>query len=353
MQHRSAVIGIGEAGIAHIRAFEALAIPVEVVCDINPEAVQKIREYGIATQARYTSNIRNVAKDNSVDMVTICTPDHAHLEPVITMLEAGKHVLIEKPTVTTWEDLHTLSVEVKKAKRKYPTLRVVSLEKYHYSPRNIVLRNLVRSGKLGKISCVEGSYVWSNSRSQILQGWRSDLSHPYNVVAGGAWHSIALLTWLLGLRVKRVAALGNRKAFEPNELVSPDTVVTILEFEEDLLGVSKALLGVEATPLVPRTIFLWIIGTGGAFFTGVKPEEDKVTLSGNDPSSIDLPIEGVPSWKEFSQFLFTSMINGFVEAVDSGQEPEFSLDDAIHVTAVTLAAFESCREGGIWKHVPE
>ena len=114
---RTAVIGVGTFGENHARAYAEYGRSELVwVCDLNEERGRKVASrYG----ARYTPDYEEVAQDPSVQAVSVATPDFAHTEPVLRMIEAGKHVLVEKPLATSVEEARRVILD-KLAERKPP-----------------------------------------------------------------------------------------------------------------------------------------------------------------------------------------------------------------------------------------
>jgi predicted dehydrogenase len=346
--HRVAIVGYGDAGFSHLAAWRALA-EVGVVCDSDPVAVQRACS-ALSTNAVICHDYRDVAADPSVDIVSICTPDHLHGEPAIAMIEAGKHVFIEKPVATSLEDLSAISQAVSAARRSRPHQRIVAIEKYCYSPRNLALRGYIEAGVFGKISTVEGSYIHNGSRSLIVGGWRG--RGCYNAAAGGAYHSIALLQWLMRKLVRRVSALASCKAFAESEMQDSDTVTALLDFGEGTVGVSRTMLGVDGFSAFERTVVLEIIGTTAMFVTGMGSDGDMLV---EGKSRQRIPIDREPTanqWPEFNQGLFNGAMRAFLSYVDDGEEPTFSLQEAVYSSAVCIAIYESARANGLWIDVP-
>ena len=111
-----AVIGAGLHGIVHIRSY--LQYPranLVTICETNPERARKIEEdWGVATCTDY----KDLVSDDSIEAVSVVTPDFLHRDMVIQLVEAGKHVLVEKPLATTEKDAREIVLAVEKAGRE-------------------------------------------------------------------------------------------------------------------------------------------------------------------------------------------------------------------------------------------
>ena len=104
------IIGLGGAGRAHFQRFRR-----------NP-AVRRIVGYDIRPEAAAEAGCESAGSLEEllaqVDAVSICTPDHLHLEGIIAALQAGRHVLVEKPMVASHEEAQALGPIV----RSFPHL---------------------------------------------------------------------------------------------------------------------------------------------------------------------------------------------------------------------------------------
>lgn len=92
---RVGIIGGGNQGKAHQLALSTLSdVKIAYVCDIDESLVDK----GVArTGAQGVTDLRRILDDDSIDAVTIATPDHWHVAAALLALDAGKHVYVEKP----------------------------------------------------------------------------------------------------------------------------------------------------------------------------------------------------------------------------------------------------------------
>src|SRR5437867_5789657 len=92
---RAAVIGLGFVGRAHLEALRRQGIRVKGLLSSSPDrSAQAARALGLE---RGYESLDALIKDQSVDVVHICTPNHVHFDEAKAALEAGKHVMCEKP----------------------------------------------------------------------------------------------------------------------------------------------------------------------------------------------------------------------------------------------------------------
>ena len=101
------VIGAGILGKSHLRACKQFpyAQPV-AVCDINGERAKEVAEnFGVEAYTDYEDMLAKA----DMDVIHVATPDFAHRDPAVKSLQAGKHVLLEKPMATTLDDAKAIA----------------------------------------------------------------------------------------------------------------------------------------------------------------------------------------------------------------------------------------------------
>src|SRR5689334_9691660 len=110
------IIGIGFMGVTHFKALQQVkGAKVSAICTRNPRKLSgdwsdikgNFGDIGgvqdLSKVARY-QEIEELLADETVDLVSVCLPTHLHREVTIAALEAGKHVLVEKPIALTLRD---------------------------------------------------------------------------------------------------------------------------------------------------------------------------------------------------------------------------------------------------------
>lgn len=199
-----------------------------------------------------------------VDVVCICTPSGAHLEPALAAAKAGKHVVVEKPLEINLDRCDRLIRACDEAK-----VRLCTIFPSRFSPANIRLKQAIDTGRFGRITLGD-TYVkwWRTQQYYDSGGWRG----TWDLDGGGALmnqaiHNVDLLLWLMG-DVESIMAQSSTLAHERIEV--EDTAVACLRFKNGALGVIEA--ATSAFPgLLKRTE---IHGDRGS----ARVEQDDVTL---------------------------------------------------------------------------
>ena len=179
---RVGVVGAGaNTRLRHIPGLQAIdGVEVVVVCNRSQESGQRVAdEFGIP---RVATDPREVFEADDVDAVCVGTWPYRHRDYVIAALEAGKHVLVEKPLATSLADADTMLAAAERAER---TLMVGHT--FEHNPAVQKLRELVASGLLGRIYYIQATRV-------NLGLFQPDI----NVLWDLAPHDLSILLYVLG-----------------------------------------------------------------------------------------------------------------------------------------------------------
>jgi predicted dehydrogenase len=204
---RVAVLGAGYWGVNHIRNYSEMGV-LEAVCDTSRASLDDIsaRYPGIRTE----TDLSRVLADDSIDGVVIATPAVTHYSIARRVIDAGKHVLVEKPLALNVDEGQRL---VDSADARGVILMVGHLLEYH--PAVLRLAELIKSGELGELR-----YIYS-SRLNLGKVRREE-----NILWSFAPHDIAIILRLTEEMPVLVSATGG--AYLQPEIA--DVTVTSLEF---------------------------------------------------------------------------------------------------------------------------
>lgn len=169
-----AVVGAGFMGKAHCVGManmpklfpDAPFMPVfKTVCDIVPDIAENFKDrFGFE---KCCTDWHDVVSDPEIDIVCVTTPNDSHAKISIAALQAGKHVICEKPIASTTEDAKAMADAASEAAKK----GIVAMNGYQYRrvPAIDEAKKIIDSGRIGKIT---------NIRTQYLQSWSADPASP-------------------------------------------------------------------------------------------------------------------------------------------------------------------------------
>jgi predicted dehydrogenase len=185
------VIGYGYWGPNLVRNFaEAPSSQVVAVSDLNAERLALVRSRYPAIET--TTDYRDLLTDGNLDAIAIATPVSSHYELAMHALQAGKHVLVEKPLVATSEEAARLVDEADRCQR---VLMVDHTFVYTGAVRK--MQELVASAELGEI------YYYDSVRVNL-----GLFQHDVNVIWDLAVHDLSIMEYVLPARPCAVSATG-------------------------------------------------------------------------------------------------------------------------------------------------
>ena len=257
-------IGFGVVGCGMIAGFHAKAIAdirgaSLVACfDTFPKSADRLAG---ETGCTPYHDLKKMLADDRVDVVTICTPSGAHMEPALEALKARKHVIVEKPLEITLKRCDKL---IEAAKRNKVVLSTIFPSRFHGPAKE--MKRAIESGRFGTLSMGDAYVKWFRTQEYYDSGaWRG----TWKLDGGGALmnqavHSVDLLLWLMG-DVVEISAHTATLAHKRIEV--EDVAVATLRFKNGALGVLEA-----STAAYPG--YLKRIEISGSEGTAVMEEED-------------------------------------------------------------------------------
>jgi predicted dehydrogenase len=198
---RVGVIGTGFIGPAHVEALRRLGISVVAIAGHGPErAAEKARRMHIAQSY---GSAEEMLADPTINVVHITSPNHLHFPHARAALMAGKHVVCEKPLAMNSRE----SAELVALAKERNLVNAVNFN-IRYYPLSHHARALVKSGEVGDIFIVQGSYLQDWLLLPTDWNWRlePDLGGDMRAVADIGSHWLDLTTFITGLTVESVFA---------------------------------------------------------------------------------------------------------------------------------------------------
>ena len=305
------------------------------------------------------------ARPDGIRAVVICTPNHVHAGPAIAFLEAGIHVICDKPLTATIEEAEELNGAVKASGKVF-----VLTHNYTGYPMVREARSRVRSGELGEIRVVHVEYPqdWLAKPLETTDhkqaDWRTDpaRSGPGGCVADIGTHAFHLARFVSGLRVARLAA--ELSSFVPGRALD-DNVQVMLKFEN---GASGMLWASQVAPGHENGLRLRIYGErSGLEWTQADPNylwvselgqpRKLITRGGHGSGSesaryIRVPAGHPEGYLEAFATIYTEAAAA-IRASDSGEPAPRELlqpgiDDGLEGMRFIYACLESSKRNSAW-----
>jgi predicted dehydrogenase len=226
---RMGVIGIGNMGAVHSHMVQNGEIPglaLTAVSDQNPERTRQLKNVAVFTEGA------ELIRSGQVDAVLICTPHYDHTKLGIQALEAGLHVLVEKPI-----SVHKADCERLIAAHKGNGQAFAAMFNQRTDPKYVKLKQLIDAGELGRINRVQWTITdWFRSCQYYASGlWRATWAgEGGGVLLNQCPHQLDLWQWLFGMpsSVRAHLELGRFHDIEVE-----DYVTAYLRYPDGMSGV--------------------------------------------------------------------------------------------------------------------
>ncbi len=251
---RFAVVGVHSIANHHIEGIHALPYAELVaICDIHEEFAKPCAEKNGLD--KYYLDYNEMLKAGGFDCVVICTPDQVHCQQAVAALEAGYHVLCEKPLAMKMEDCQAIVDAAKKSNKKFMVGQVC-----RKTPAFILAKQLVDEGAIGELFFVESEYAHNYDLVYDIDGWRHDPVNLRYPIVGGGCHAMDLLRWIAGDPTE-VFAYANHKSLV--DWPVDDCYISVLKYPNNVIGKVMTSIGCHR-PYTMRTV---LYGTKGTIIT--------------------------------------------------------------------------------------
>jgi predicted dehydrogenase len=325
---KAAVIGVGLIGEQHAESYlENPRAELVMVADVNED---RARATGERLGCAWTTSLADVANSDA-QIVSVATPDFAHYEPVMAMLDAGKHVVVEKPLATITREAQEM-VDLAKSKGLKLTINLGN----RWNPTYQSIRESVQAGEIG-------DPVMAYSRtSDTIWVPRSMLSWAGK--SGPQWflfaHTMDLLRWILGQEAIEVFAIGEKRILKSEGIDAFDAIQAMVRFDSTFVTFETSWIVPEAFPHIVESQLTINGSTGRLYLDGAR--------QGFEISSDDVGkhMYARPSlWNYFKlPYSWWGALRDMVDCVLDDKEPIISADDGLRVVAMIEATEQSIAE---------
>ncbi|KNC17871.1 dehydrogenase [Arthrobacter sp. RIT-PI-e] len=324
---------------------------------------------------------RAVLERDDVDLIDICTPGNTHADIAVAALEAGKHVLCEKPLANSVEEAERMTAAAEAAEAR--GVFAMCGFSYRRTPALTLARRLVEQGRIGTVRHVRGQYLqdWLSDATSPMT-WRLDREKSGSGALGdiGA-HSIDAAQYVTGLKITGVSGMLNTFVTERplsgarsglggsgsadagmGQVTVDDAAIFSARFDGGAIGAFEATrfaLGRK------NSMRLEVNGTLGSlafdfehmnsleFYDGTQPQE----IAGFSTIDVTEPVHPYTgNWWPAGHGLgyehgFTHQVVDLVQAIADGRTPSPSFADALQVQKVLRAVEQSSAQDAGWQHV--
>ncbi len=321
------VIGIATMGELHLKGVLAYGAEVGAICDTNEELLNTVGDrYNIPQNKRYT-DYRDMVADESLNAVLIIAPDQMHRPMSEAFLEAGKHVMCEKPLALNREDLNAIIRAADVHNTKFMVGQIC-----RFTPAFVKAKELIDNGTIGEVYYVESEYA--HDYAKILHNWRLD-PQRHGVVGGGC-HAVDLLRWFVG-DPEEVFAYGTHKLLP--QVPYDDATISVLKFPNNIIGKVFVSTGCKR-PYTMRTL---VYGTKGTIICDNTSDHMELYTLGEDGIDVKPEPEIIPI--DINNHNTSLEFRVFADIVENDKSVMMSAREGAKTVAVCLSIVESAKTG--------
>jgi predicted dehydrogenase len=323
------IIGAGNIAAHHVPGYLQAAdgARIAAVADVDVE-----RARGLASglgEVEIFADYRDMLELNQVDAVDICLPHHLHKAAIVAAAAAGKHILCEKPLCLTLDEAAAVTDAIRES-----GVTLMCAHNQLFLPTVAAARELVRSGKLGKVYAARTTDVFALQVTADTIGWRGA-----RATSGGGelidtgYHPNYLLLHLVDSAPVRVAAMLSRHRLQ--FLEGEDTAHVLVEFADGTIGSIHTGWAYEPAGSTER---FSVAGEEGSIWSDGRVLHFKAR--GKDPVVMQ---EAGPEPPD----TYALEVVDFVARLRDGRRPLNTEVEGVQVLKLILAAYASAERGQI------
>jgi predicted dehydrogenase len=321
---RTGIIGMGDIG-RHL-ACEVIDSPdatITAAVDVDPDTLRTATDE-LDIDAALFADESEMYAEVSLDAVVIATPPSFHYRQILDAFDRDLHVLCEKPLVTTRENARKIAERV----RSSPEMLMVGYQR-HLNP------GFIRARKRWQAGDIEPRFITGELTQDWRQHFESDGNWRTDPEVGGGGHLFSVGThviesvlWMTGLTPEAVTA---EMEFHEGEKIDTQSALTV-RFE------NGAIASFGDSAVVPATrehIHVWD-DNGAVYLEGDGWNQRQLRLVDQN---------GTESVPELAYEETQTKFEAFAKAIKTDSAPPATAADALRVTALLEAAYESARMG--------
>lgn len=320
------LVGCGNIAQVHARAVSPLhdRLRFSAVFDADPaRAAAFAEQHGLPV---YQGTWDDLLADPSVDALDLCLPHHTHRDMAVAALDAGKHVLCEKPMALTLEDADAMIAAAQRSGRA-----LIPVHNQRFGKPILEQKRLIESGALGEVYLVETNGIEGPATVHV----RPWLARPGEggVAMAQTVHYSYLCQFLLG-PISRVSAMTSTKGVPG--MRAPVTSIILLEFQTGVIGEMTSTFAQGGGGLEHRVT---VYGTEGyATRTAGRLEAVSERAFGNREVHVQ------PFPRDLFQNEFTDVLRELADAID-GKPTTLDGHEGRRAIEVIVAAYRSAATG--------
>jgi predicted dehydrogenase len=339
---RFGFIGLGAMGLSHVNTIVRLCArqaEVTAVCSTNADHIREL--HGVAPHAKVFKHEADLIAA-PLDAIFVSTPNFTHAPLALQVIQAGKHLFLEKPCGITAAECHQLAEAAAKSDRV-----VMIGHEFRLSPYFRKIKELVAAGEIGR-----PQMVWCREFRGPFQkktnDWIQDSQRSGGTLVEKNCHHFDLMNWWVDSKPARVCAFGGNAVNHIAGVPHPtnDHATVIFEYASKVRGTLHLCL--FALDFPKEDLEMGIIGDEGLLQTRISTREILQWKRGahqGEPTIHSAPSRAGMGW---GNHLGSDEIHfEFIDCILNKRQPATTVRACLDGTLLAIAAEQSIRDGRI------
>lgn len=339
---RYALIGCGRISPNHIVAAKENGLEFVGLCDVMPKRMQeKAAQFQLLDVPQY-EDYRKLLSEKQPELVAIATESGKHAEIALACIDAGCHVIIEKPIALSLSDVDRIIAAAREKK-----VKVCANHQNRFNKSVQKIREAVDTGRFGRMLYGTAHIRWNRGRAYYEQAkWRGTWEQDGGALMNQCIHNIDLLRWMLGDEITEVVGMTDRLMHPYIE--AEDLGIALIHFRNGAYGIVEG-----TTDVFPKNLeeTLYLFGETGTVKAGGQSvnriEEWRFADRRDEPEEVMRQFfEDPPNVYGYGH---TPLYADMIDAIEKDREPYVTAEDGRRALELVLAIYKSAMEGKIVK----
>lgn len=333
------LIGCGRISVNHLAAAQNNGLQIAGICDIDEGHMQeKCEKFSLGPQVKRYTDYHQALEELKPELVAIATESGKHAAIALDCVEAGCHVIIEKPIALSLADADAI---IAAAKRKGVAVCACHQNRFNRSIAKI--RQALEDGRFGRLFYGTAHIRWNRGKEYYTQApWRGTWEQDGGALMNQCIHNIDLLRWMMGDEVEEVMGVTANLCHPYIE--AEDLGLALVRFKNGAFGIIEG-----TTDIYPKNLeeTLYLFGESAAVKAGGKSvnriEEWRFADGLDDPETV---------MKEFYEdppnvygYGHTPLYADVIDAIRTGRAPYVDAAAGRRALELVLAIYQAAATG--------
>lgn len=339
MSLKYALIGCGRISPNHLAAAIKNELEIVALCDIVPESMENIiSKFNLSPSTSTYTNYKELLEKEKPELVAICTESGKHGQMALDCINAGCHLIVEKPIALSLEEVDEI---INKAKEKNVKVSTCHQNRFNKSIQKV--REAVEQERFGRLLHGTAHIRWNRGEDYYKQAlWRGTWEQDGGALMNQCIHNIDLLRWMMGDEI--VEVVGMIDNMNHPFIETEDLGMALIKFSNGSYGIVEGTTNVYPVNLEET---LYIFGDRGTVKVGGKSvnliEEWQFADHLDDPDEVKEKYHENPP--NIYGFGHSPLYMDVIEAIQNNREPYVTAEDGRRALELVLAIYKSAAEG--------